>query len=280
MTLRRIALLCLALGAYLLFLVGAKEVSSSRIRADELPGSVVMPPTLQAVLYFGDRYLAANVESARVLATGEDASGMLTDYYHRLHQVVSALNPCHEDNYYIANAILAWAGGVDPAIAILREATRCRYWDEVPPFFLGYDLYFFKRDYAQAKAMLFEAANRATENRIGFQKMGIMFEAEAYPDVNAARNYLVLQRSQARDAKLRELLGLRIGRLDGLITLRNAQTEFEQRMGRKLENPQDLLTAGVLREFPVDPMRLGYEFGKGQFSLKELVVQGMEQRPK
>ena len=274
----RVTLLGFAALAYLLFAIAAKNLSSSPMRVDEVPGSVVLPPQLQAVLYLGDRYLAANIESTRVLATGGE--GVLTDYYHRLHQAVSLLNPCHEDNYYIANALLAWAGGVDPAIGILREATRCRFWDEVPPFFLGYNLYFFKRQYAEARAFLFLAADRSTENRLGFQKMGIMFEAEAYPDVGAARRFLALQLQQARDAKLREMLTLRIGRLDGLITLREAQTAFEKGTGRKLEDPHDLLRCGILKQFPSDPMRLGYEFGNGQFSLKEITVRGIVGRPK
>lgn len=266
----------LAVLAYLLFAVATKNIVSQPPRMVEMEGSVVLPPALQTVLYFGDPYLAANIEATRILATGGDLKGVFADYYNRLHPTIAQLNPCHEDNYYIANAFLAWAGGVEPALQILQEATQCRFWDEVPPFFLGYNLYFFKHDYAGAKASLFTAADRSTENKVGFQKIGIMFGAADYPDTQAARNYLVLQRDQAHDQKLRGMLEQRIGRLDGLILLRNAQSVYEQRFGKKLENPMDLLTNGILKQFPQDPMRLGYEFADGQFSLKELKIQGME----
>jgi hypothetical protein len=266
--------------AYGVFIAGAKSLSGSPLRTEGIEGSVVLPPHLQTILYMGDRYLAANVESMRVLATGGDLTGMHSDYYHRLHQVVSLLNPCHEDNYYVANALLAWAGGVDAALRILREATDCRFWDEVPPFFLGYNLYFFKRDHATAKAMLFAAADRSTENRVGFQRIGIMFETEAFPDVHAARNYLKLQHEQAREPKLRDMLSQRIARLDGLIALDEAQEAFERRTGRTLQDPNDLLRVDILKQFPSDPMRLGYEFKDGRFALKELKVRGMEERPK
>lgn len=266
----------LALLAYLVFIAAAKNIASTPDGMSDTGGSVVLPPPLQTVLYLGDRYLAANIESSRVLATGGDLKGEQADYYHRLHPVIAQLNPCHEDNYYIANALLAWAGGVDPALQILGEATRCRFWDEVPPFFHGYNLYFFKRDWKAAKDLMFVAAERSPANRAGFQKLGIMMEAEAYPDIGAARNYLALQQEQSRDPKLREMLGKRIARLDGLISLRDAQASFEKRFARKLENPMDLLTNGILKQFPQDPMRLGYEFADGQFSLKELKIQGME----
>lgn len=266
----------LAALAYLIFAAATKNISTYPVQMAEMNGAVVLPPALQTILYFGDPYLAANIEASRILATGGDLRGEFADYYNRLHPTIAQLNPCHEDNYYIANAFLAWAGGVDPALQILKEATQCRFWDEVPPFFLGYNLYFFKHDYAGAKAFLFTAADRSTENKVGFQKIGIMFGAADYPDTQAARNYLALQRDQAHDQKLRGMLEQRIARLDGLIGLREAQASFEKRFARKLENPMDLLTSGLLKQFPQDPMRLGYEFADGQFSLKEIKIQGME----
>ena len=242
----------------------------------EVPGSVVLPAPLQTALYLGDRYLAANVEATRVLVTGGPVQGIAQDYFDRLHQTVAVLNPCHEDNYYIANSILAWAGRVDPALDILRAATRCRFWDEWPPFFLGYDLYFFKRQYHLAKESLFEAAARATDNRVGFMRAGLMFESEGRPNIRAAQQFLIAQRDQARDARLKQLLEQRIGRLGGLIVLQDAQLAYEHRFGRPLQNPNDLVSSGVLKRFPQDPVGLGYVFEEGQFGLKELKIRGLE----
>lgn len=276
MALHRMVLPAILVVAYVLFVLSAKSLSTTHLRASEVDGSVVLPPILQTALYLGDRYLAANIESMRVLATGGDLTGSYTDYYHRLHRGVSMLNPCHEDNYYIANALLAWAGGIDTALDILGKATDCRFWDAMPPFYLGYNRYFFMHDFVGARQMLNRAADRSEENRAAFERIGIVFEAEGYPDVKTAHAFLVQQREQARDPKLRDALGQRIGRLDGLIALNDAQEAFERRYRRKLENPQDLLSAGVLAAIPMDPMRLGYEFSNGRFSLKQLKVRGVE----
>jgi hypothetical protein len=271
------AWLAAALVAYGVFIAAAKGISAAPPSTGEMEGSVVLPPALQTVIYLGDPFLAANVEVTRVLATGGDLAGIRHDYFHRLHLVVAALNRCHEDNYYVANGLLAWAGGADAAISILEDATRCRFWDEVPPFFLGYNLYFFRRQHQAAKDMLFAAAERSPENRAGLQRFGIILAAEALPDVRTARNYLVSQRDQVGDQKLKTMLEQRIGRLDGLIVLRDAQVSFEKRFGRGFENPAELLTSGILQRFPEDPMRLGYEYSNGVFSLKELRVPGMEE---
>lgn len=275
MKLTRTMLGTVAILAYLGFITGAKNLASSPLRMTDVEGSVVLPPTLQAVLYLGDKYLAANIESMRVLATGGDLNHIQSDYFQRLHTGVALLNPCHEDNYYIANALLAWAGQVDPALIILSEASQCRFWDDVPAFFLGYSLYFFKHQPHAGRAWLNTAAARSVENRAAYQRFGILMESETYPDVKAARRFLSLQREQAHDPKLRQLLAQRMSRLDGLIVLQDAQAAFERRYGEKLENPMDLLNRKILPQFPMDPMKLGYEFSNGQFYLKEFRIRGV-----
>lgn len=276
MKLTRPALWLLAVLGYLGFIAGAKNLATSPLRVTDIEGSVVLPPTLQTVLYLGDRYLAANIESMRVLATGGDLNNTQSDYFQRLHTGVALLNPCHEDNYYIANALLAWAGQVDPALMILGEASECRFWDDGPPFFLGYSLYFFKHQAHSGRAWLETAARRSAENRVAYQRFGILMESEDYPDASSAREFLALQRKQVSDPKLQLLLAQRMSRLDGLIALQHAQKTFEQRYGEKLENPMELLNRKILPQFPMDPMKLGYEFNDGQFYLKELRIQGVK----
>lgn len=268
--------LCLLLLAYLVFLAGARNVAAPSLRPVEVAGSVVLPAPLQTLLYLGDPYLAANVEADRVLITGGPVEGIALDYFERLHLTIALLNPCQEDNYYVANGLLAWAGSVDAALAILHGATQCRFWDEIPPFFYGFNLYLFKRDGLRAKDMLFEAARRSSENQVVFKKLGIMYEAETYPDFRAAQKFLIAQRDQSRDSKLRQLLDKRIDRLEGLILLRDAQAAFERRFRRPLKAPDELLASGLLARFPTDPMRLGYIFEGGQFVMREVKIRGVE----
>jgi len=229
------------------------------------------------MMYLGDRYLAANIEATRVLTTGGPAAGIAQDYYERLHLAVSELNPCHEDNYYVANGLLGWGGNVDAGLQILQAATQCRFWDELPPFFLGVSLYFFKRDHLKAKEALFQAASRSTDNRAGFQRLGILVEAETYPDIHMAMKFLIAEREQTHDRKLRELLDMRIGRVAGLIQLQDGKVTYEKKFGHPLRKPDDLLAVGILKTFPTDPVGLGYVFENGQFALREVKIQSLEE---
>lgn len=261
--------------AYVTFAASGVAISNSKQKNTQVAESVVLPATLQTILYLGDRYLAANIETTRVLLASEEiVRGDDQDYLYRIHHVVSELNPCHEDNYYVANALLGWGGNVDAALDILRVATECRFWDEVPPFFLGHNLYFFKYQYKAAKESLFLAAERSPENRVALQRFGVMVEAEGIPDARMARGYLVAQQKQARDKALKDMLELRIRRLDGLILLRDAQAAYVKKTGRPLEDPQLLITDGYLSAFPMDPLRLGYTYSNGIFAMTEVGVKG------
>jgi hypothetical protein len=72
------------------------------------------------------------------------------------------------------------------------------------------------------------------------------------------------------------MLDKRIERVEGLITLRDAQHTYEERTGKTLRQAEDLINTGILDEFPKDPMNWGYEFKNGRFELKQVKVAGVE----
>ena len=191
-------------------------------------------------------------------------------------RVVAQLNPCHEDNYYQGNALLTWGGAVAEGNDLLKRATECRSWDEVPPFFYGFNQYFFLHDIEGARAALETAATRATDNAAGFRKFAIMLAAGELNDDSAALDFLQRERAATADPKLQGMLDKRVTRLEGLITLRAAQQRYEIRFGHALTDPAALIESGELDAFPNDPLRIGYEFADGRFRLKELKIAGLE----
>ena len=230
-------------------------------------------------MYAGDRFLAANLETIRLAAIGPTDEGAFASYRMRAHRQIAELNACNEDNLYLANATLSWGGLVDEANNVLERASLCRYWDEIPPFFLGFNHYFFNQDTAKARRFIGIAAERSSDvNRAELQKISIMMEARKFKDEKLAVKYLRQQRDETKDQKLAEMLDLRLSRLKGLITLREAQAQYEQVRGHPLNNPAELVSTGILKEYPQDPMRIGYEFINGNFRLKAMKIGGMEIR--
>ena len=246
--------------------------------APEVPvieGRVVIAAPVLLVLFGGDRFLAANLETMRLAATGVDWGQADTGYLIRAQQEVAELNPCHEDNYYLANGLLTWGGADRQGTEVLRRAMQCRFWDELPAFFYGFNQAFFNKDIAEASRALELAAQRATGNAAGFRKLAVMLQAETFADEQLALDYLTQQRDAASDPKLRAMLEKRVIRLQGLVALREAQRRFEASNGA-LVSLEQLVEAGLLPALPDDPLRLGYELREGQIILKKLKIAGME----
>ncbi len=239
---------------------------------------VVIGAPLQVLMYGGDRFLAANLEAMRLatLASANQDNDMAL-YLIRAHHLVAELNPCHEDNYYLSNVLLSWAGANEEGDKVLLQATECRHWDWMPPFFYSINQYFFRRDNTEAQRAMNIAAARSSANSAVLKKSAIMMAAGEIDDERLALNYLRQQRDSSTDKKLQAMLTKRIVRLEGLLTLRNAQQRYETETGRKLTNPQDIVTGGYLAQPPSDPLGLGYMFEDGVFKLRKRVIAGMEQ---
>jgi len=239
---------------------------------------VVIPAPLLVALHGGDRFLAADLETMRLSATGMDDRGVDTGYLVRAQREVARLNACHEDNYYLANGLLTWGGAVEQGNEVLRAAVECRFWDEFPPFFYGINLSFFQRDNEEAARVLEIGARRSTDNAAAMQKLAVMLRAEQFADERLALNYLIQQRDSSVDPKLKDMLDKRVIRLQGLIQLREAQRQYESEHG-PLRDLQQLVDRGLLDELPTDPLRLGYELRDGSIELKKLKIAGLEEQP-
>lgn len=244
-----------------------------------IQGRVVVAAPVLLVLFGGDRFLAANLETMRLASTGLDSGQADIGYLVRAQSEVARLNPCHEDNYYLANALLTWGGAQDDGETVLRAAMECRFWDEWPAFFYGFNRFFFQRDIAGAVPALEEAASRATGNAAGFRKFAVMIQVEQIADEQLALAFLSRERDAARDPKLKDMLNKRVVRLNGLVQLREAQRVYEKRSGMPLREPQQLIDSGLLKAFPEDPLGLGYEFVEGRIILRKLRVAGAEEHP-
>jgi hypothetical protein len=241
---------------------------------------VVIAAPLQVLMFAGDRYLAANLETIRIAATGLDTPldqrNLAASYLVRAHNGVAQLNACQEDNYYLGNALLSWSGAEDEGLEVLRQAMECRYWDELPAFLYGFNSYFFHHDASEAQRALEIAAQRSSDNAAALRKLAIMIAAGEFNDLSMAIDYLKHQRDQATDMKLQQMLDKRVGRLEGLSRLRQAQKQYERKFGRPLTAPVELIQKGLLQQFPTDPLGLGYDFRNGEFHLHKLEIEGME----
>lgn len=239
------------------YVAGIRQTAHSRWVAPPEEMRVALPAELQVFMAMGDRYLAANLEVFRALVlsinkTDPDSLKVLAE----VQRGASRLNPAHEDNYYISQAILPWMGFVEPTQFIQARATDARPWDFLPGFFYAFNRYYFEHRPQDASNILIRVAGRLP------QKEGVLEIAarwqEKGDDLQAALAVIRTMQQETRDAKLKAILQMRIDRLQGVIALREAAARYEKRTGHPLVDFSQLLTSGELRELPRDPTGLGY----------------------
>ena len=180
-----------------------------------------------------------------------------------MQEDVSWLNPAHEDNYYIAFAILSQYGEMDAVQSILARAGRARFFDYQPAFFYAFNQWYYRHDPAGAAAWLLEAAKKLPDpdQRLNMQNMAARWIDKAQ-DTELAIRVVEAMAKEARRKDFRAYLELRVVRLRQLQQLRTAAATYRERFGQPVPNLQELVSSGILPALPTDPFGFGFGFDK------------------
>ena len=220
---------------------------------------VALPLFVQVVMAGGDRFLAANLGAIRALIT--ETARMQPDEYKILGRVqmdASWLNPAHEDNYYIASAILPWNGQLDAAQTVLRRASLARPFDYQPAFYYAFNLLHFNGDAAGASDWLRRAAPKlADDERLIMENFAARW-LDKTDDLGLAIAVVESMATQAKRRDFRNYLLQRAQRLRDLLALRQAADAYRHRNGQPPQLLEQLVGAGLLGKLPVDPFGIGY----------------------
>lgn len=254
---RVLLLILLAMIAYALATQALRAAPRPALQPEML---VSLPRFAQVLLAGGDQHLAANIAGFRVLVAStermqaEDFAVQAT-----LQKDIAWLNPAHEDNYYIAAAILPWNGHVVDAQEVLRRAGERRVFDWQPLFYRGFGYYHFLNDPAAGAALLLEGAKRATDQQDewALQNLAARWLERGY-DAATAAGLVQAMADGAPAGAFRHYLQVRAARLALLARLREAVKKYREQQGGNPASLDDLVSAGLLAELPVDPLGVGF----------------------
>lgn len=220
---------------------------------------VRLPLLVQLLYSGGDPYLAANLNVFRSVVV--DTAVTERETYRiqgQLQADAARFNPFHEDNYYLAAAILPWNGQVDASQDVLLKAARSRTWDMWPAFYYAFNAMYFERDMTTAGRWAEIAAQRSPKNAPALRSMAAAWY-ERQNDSTVALDVLRNMHAQSTDKDFRQLLQARIARLEGLLALRAALADYRQQHQSALPTAwEQLIGYGGLEVFPEDPLGAGY----------------------
>lgn len=222
---------------------------------------VAMPRFVQVLMAAGDRFLAANLAGFRALVASTET--MQAENYRILGIVQSDaawLNPAHEDNYYIAAAILPWAGEVAAAQYILGQATEGRPFDPLPPFYYGFDELHFRKDPVEGAKWLRIAASHTSDEteQIQLQQMAALWLSKG-EDLEFSIRLLRTMARETRHKAFARFLEKRAERLQNLLLLERAIARYTALTREPPKRLQQIVERSILPVIPSDPFSQQYE---------------------
>lgn len=221
---------------------------------------VVIPRFAQVLIAAGDRYLAADLAGFRALVASTEH--MNAENYRILGIVQSDIawfNPAHEDNYYVAAAILPWSGEIDAAQYILRQASIARPFDWQPAFYYAFNAFHLLKKPQEGADWLRIAAKQTTDEieKIQLQQIAAQWTAKGENLEVAIRLHRAMAK-ESRDKGFAIFLEKRALRLENLLLLQQAILRFAEVTGDKPVRLQQLVEHSVLSEIPLDPFGMRY----------------------
>ncbi len=221
---------------------------------------VSLPRFAQVLLAGGDRHLAANLAGFRVLVA--DTGRMKADDYAvqgKLQRDIAWFNPVHEDNFYIAAAILPWNAQVDAAQDVLARASAARVFDWYPLFHYAFIHYHFRKDPATGAKYLLEAVPRvhSQEDEWALQSLAAIWIEKGYRTGNAA-DMVQAMADNAPPGNFRHYLAVRAKRLQDLAVLQQAAKNYAEKHGKPPASLQELVDSGLVATIPKDPLGFGF----------------------
>jgi len=256
-------LILLVLPVYVFFQLGSWE-QRGRLRCEQTVGFLV-PSQYSRVLACGYKGLLADFQFLRILTFFGDRStnqqpvtAQDWDYFRDSIDVITDLDPYFYDPYVLTEGFMTWeAGRYQEANALLAKGAQYRHNDWRLPYFIGFNNFFFLKDYA-AGAEYIMVASRLPGSP-GY--LPTLAARLAYYGGKSQTAVLFLKQMLAEnnDDRMKARLQMRLQALENAAQIEEALQQFRNDKKRDISALSDLVTAGYLDNLPEDPY--GGEWG-------------------
>ena len=230
-----------------------KYASEKISRFGQLPAPVIKALSLEFEGVIAD-FLFLKTMTVIGQKIGQDVTPSQQEWtmVHTLLDNITELDPRFWDPYLFGQMMLTWQAGMfDEANALLLKAAEHRPHDFRPLYFVGFNHFYFQKEFAQASDYL--------------QQASVKPGAPSYLKGLAARLSLYGNRTEVgiaflrqmlagtHDPTLRSYLEKRLIALEGIHTLEKKVQEYKDQFGSLPQKLEDLVAKGLLERIPEDP---------------------------
>jgi len=223
------------------------------------PAGYVMPASFGRVLAMGNRGLLSDYLFLKGMnfvgerfVTQEAMTEEDWRYFIAIIDRVTDLDPYFLDPYIMAEGILTWdAGKVAEANQLLEKGRKHRKNQWRIPFYMGFNYFYFLKDYAKGAEYIMEASRIAGSppflatlgGRLSYYggktRTGILFLKEIM--------------AETKDPAFRAKMEIRLAAMERAASLEDLLEKFKKEKGRSPKSLNDLVAAGYLDRLPKEP---------------------------
>ena len=174
-------------------------------------------------------------------------------YFKRIIDAVTELDPYFKDPYYFAGALLAWGPHMyEDALEILDKGLRNRKDDFHIPFVMSFIHFYFLNDPQKGAEYLKIAADRPGAPKLFFTKLAsrLAYYAGSY---EFSLSLLQAMIKEEKSEAIRTLLTRRMEALQGAILLEKAVNTYKQKFGEPPQKIKELIEKKIIDELPLEP---------------------------
>jgi len=258
------ALMLVVLLPVYLFLHGISWEQRAEVRRSSPPG-YTMPAPFSRVLAMGYQGLLSDYEFLRAITfygdrsvKQERMSAADWDFFTYSLEVVTDLDPYFLDPYVLGEGLLTWdAQRFEEANALLTKGMAYRDWDWQLPYYVGFNHFYFLKDYASGSEYLMQAAEMPGSPAF----LKTLAARLAYYGGKSQTALLFLQQmlAQSNSDTLKQRMQKRLLVLERAVQIEKALQRYRNEHDTDPVALQMLVEEGYLQKLPPDPY--GGEWG-------------------
>jgi len=256
---RAIVLLLLSLAVLVvLYSTSRKAVSASRLdlSVDYRLHAGSLPPDLIKLLAGEFKGLLADYLLLEIGSLTGGNRGIDPEEWEKIALTLAQsleLDPYFEQTYVYVQGLLPWSAEMpEKAIELLSISRDHRPWDWRPGYYVGFDYYYFLKDYSRASEAFLDTS-RIKDAPVLLAVLGSRFALR----IGRTKAAIVLLQSMLEDPELHEAyrkeISDRITALTGVLLLGNAIAKYKERYDAYPPSLETLIEDGLVHQLPENP---------------------------
>ena len=249
-----------------LFFLHIKEVASiytKRCHKNNQIG-LILPNSFIKITSFGFKGLRSDIlylNAVNFLMSFDQISDLKEKDWHWFYRLIDAstyLDPYFQDPLFLANAMIWPSKCYNTTISILKRGAKFRSWDWRFPFFVGFDYFYFLKDYKNGTKWLLIASKKRHSPSILLVSLASALTTRA-GQLSMGITILKNQIAHTKNQKLKKAYKKRLRCLENLVILERAIAKYKKLFGHYPSKISQLLNSHILKKLPHDPFGAIYK---------------------